>query len=101
MKRLPLDLTTSPRARQIIEHGQNWKLWVLCDREPIPNWTDGQVALLVDATHPMLQYFTQGDCMAMEDAVCVATMLDRHRDDVAKVSSPIKTPASPAPRGFR
>jgi len=23
------------RARQIIEHGEDWKLWVLCDREPI------------------------------------------------------------------
>ncbi|WP_425073584.1 3-hydroxybenzoate 6-monooxygenase [Sagittula sp. S175] len=69
-----------PKARQIIEHGDNWKLWVLCDREPISNWVDGRVALLGDAAHPMLQYFAQGACMAMEDAValshCIETIDD-------------------------
>jgi 3-hydroxybenzoate 6-monooxygenase len=58
-----------PRARKIIEHGDNWKLWVLCDREPITRWNEGRVALLGDAAHPMLQYFAQGACMALEDAV--------------------------------
>lgn len=61
-----------PKARQVIEHGDNWKLWVLCDREPISNWVDGRVALLGDAAHPMLQYFAQGACMAMEDAVALS-----------------------------
>ena len=61
-----------PKARQVIEHGENWRLWVLCDREPISNWVDGRVALLGDAAHPMLQYFAQGACMAMEDAVALA-----------------------------
>ena len=61
-----------PLARQIIDRGSGWKLWVLCDREPVSNWVDGRVALLGDAAHPMLQYFAQGACMAMEDAVCLA-----------------------------
>ncbi len=61
-----------PRARQIIEHGDDWKLWVLCDRDPVTNWVDGKVALLGDAAHPMLQYFAQGACMALEDAVCLS-----------------------------
>jgi len=61
-----------PRAQQIIEKGTDWKLWVLCDRDPIMTWVDGRVALLGDAAHPMLQYFAQGACMAMEDAVCLA-----------------------------
>ncbi|HMT92074.1 3-hydroxybenzoate 6-monooxygenase [uncultured Thiothrix sp.] len=65
-----------PRAQQIIEHGENWKLWVLCDRDPIMNWVDGRVALLGDAAHPMLQYFAQGACMAMEDAVCLSHMFE-------------------------
>ncbi|MDE0095639.1 MAG: FAD-dependent monooxygenase, partial [Gammaproteobacteria bacterium] len=60
-----------PRARQVIEHGENWKLWVLCDRDPIVNWVAGRVTLLGDAAHPMLQYFAQGACMAMEDGVCL------------------------------
>ncbi|MEP9356317.1 MAG: salicylate hydroxylase [Azorhizobium sp. 32-67-21] len=60
------------RARRIIDHGRDWKLWVLCDREPVTNWQDGRTVLLGDAAHPMLQYFAQGACMAMEDAVCLA-----------------------------
>ncbi len=62
----------APRAQKIIEHGDNWKMWVLCDRDPISNWVDGRVALLGDSAHPMLQYFAQGACMAMEDAVCLS-----------------------------
>jgi salicylate hydroxylase len=62
----------SPRALKIIEHGSDWKLWVLCDRDPVLNWVDGNVALLGDAAHPALQYMAQGACMAMEDAVCLA-----------------------------
>jgi len=62
------------RARQIIEHGNDWKLWVLCDRDPVSIWVDGRVALLGDAAHPMLQYFAQGACMAMEDAVCLSAV---------------------------
>jgi 2-polyprenyl-6-methoxyphenol hydroxylase-like FAD-dependent oxidoreductase len=65
----------SPVARQIIEKGKDWKLWVLCDRDPVLEWTDGRVALLGDAAHPMLQYFAQGACMAMEDAVCLSEEL--------------------------
>lgn len=72
----------APRARQIIEHGDNWKLWVLCDRDPIMNWVDGRVALLGDAAHPMLQYFAQGACMAMEDAVCMSQMFELHGEKV-------------------
>lgn len=71
-----------PRAQQIIRHGQNWKLWVLCDREPVEQWVDGRVALLGDAAHPTLQYLAQGACMAMEDAVCLADMIDSYRDNV-------------------
>ena len=43
---------------------------------------DGRVTLLGDAAHPVLQYLAQGACMAMEDAVCLASCFDHHRDDV-------------------
>src|SRR6267143_1921652 len=33
------------RPKQIIERGQDWQLWMLCDRDPTPNWVDGRVAL--------------------------------------------------------
>ncbi len=68
------------RARSIIRHGTNWRLWVLCDRDPAVRWVDGRVALLGDAAHPMLQYFAQGACQAMEDAVCFSHMIAQHED---------------------
>jgi 3-hydroxybenzoate 6-monooxygenase len=71
-----------PRALQIIDKGRDWKLWVLCDREPVLNWTDGRVALLGDAAHPMLQYLAQGACMAMEDAVRLSAELSVGLDDL-------------------
>ena len=71
------------RARAIIAHGRDWKLWVLCDRDPVDRWVDGRVTLLGDAAHPMMQYMAQGACMAMEDAVRLAAELDAGRDDFA------------------
>jgi 2-polyprenyl-6-methoxyphenol hydroxylase-like FAD-dependent oxidoreductase len=70
----------SQRATKIIAHGENWKRWVLCDRDPVATWIDGRVALLGDAAHPMLQYFAQGAAMAMEDAVCLGQTLDAYDD---------------------
>lgn len=73
-----------PQAQKIIEHGQNWKLWVLCDRDPIQTWSDGRVVLLGDAAHPMMQYFAQGACMAMEDAVCIGVELEAAAGDIER-----------------
>ncbi|GAN80539.1 salicylate hydroxylase [Acidocella aminolytica 101 = DSM 11237] len=52
-----------------------WRMWVLCDRDPIEKWSDGRVTLLGDAAHPMLQYLAQGACMAIEDGVILADMV--------------------------
>lgn len=65
------------RAQNIIRHGKDWHMWVLCDRDPVERWIDGRVALLGDAAHPMMQYMAQGACMAMEDAVCLADSLSK------------------------
>ena len=56
---------------------ESWRMWVLCDRPPIRDWTKGNITLLGDAAHPMLQYLAQGANMAIEDAVCLATELTR------------------------
>ncbi len=71
-------------ARRLLELGQDWKAWVLCDRDPVDVWTDGRVALLGDAAHPMLQYAAQGACQALEDAVVLAESLDCPADDVVQ-----------------
>jgi salicylate hydroxylase len=72
------------KTRQIIDIGKDWKLWVLCDREPVGDWVDGRVGLLGDAAHPMLQYMAQGACMAMEDAVCLSHMVEAFPGDFAQ-----------------
>jgi salicylate hydroxylase len=72
------------RARQIIDHGEGWRRWVLCHREPVRNWVDGRVALLGDAAHPMLQYMAQGACQAMEDAVCLAHLIEESGGDIER-----------------
>ncbi len=70
------------RARKLLEVPTEWRRWVLGDREPIENWTDGRVTLLGDAAHPTHQYFAQGACMAMEDAVCLADKFDKTNGDL-------------------
>ena len=57
-------------------------MWVLCDREPVKDWSKGRVALLGDAAHPMLQYLAQGAAMATEDAVCLAEKVAEQPDDL-------------------
>ncbi|MFE2278557.1 FAD-dependent monooxygenase [Streptomyces sp. NPDC059454] len=63
-------------AGRLLALGEDWKSWVLCDRDPADRWVDGRVALLGDAAHPMLQYAAQGACMALEDAVVLGDLLD-------------------------
>lgn len=62
---------------------ESWRMWVLCDRPPIRDWCKGNIALLGDAAHPMLQYLAQGANMAIEDAVCLASKVARAGGDLA------------------
>lgn len=64
-----------PRVKELLGKIETWKMWVLCDREPVKNWTDQRVTLLGDAAHPMLQYLAQGAGQAIEDAVVLREAL--------------------------
>jgi salicylate hydroxylase/6-hydroxynicotinate 3-monooxygenase len=50
--------------------------WALFERDPLPRWTDGAVALLGDSCHPMMPYMAQGGASALEDAAILARCLD-------------------------
>lgn len=63
---------THPNVRDNLRHVSRERNWVLHDRDPATNWTDGRVTLLGDAAHPTLQYLAQGAQMAIEDAVVLA-----------------------------
>ena len=64
-----------PQVRELLGKIETWKMWVLCDREPVKNWSDRRVTLLGDAAHPMLQYLAQGAGQAIEDAVVLREAL--------------------------
>jgi len=71
-----------PEVLRMLERIETWRMWVLCDREPVRDWSKGRVTLLGDAAHPMLQYLAQGACMATEDAVCLADQAAAQPDDL-------------------
>ncbi|PKO43735.1 MAG: salicylate hydroxylase [Betaproteobacteria bacterium HGW-Betaproteobacteria-3] len=71
-----------PRVKELLGKIETWKMWVLCDREPVKNWTDRRVTLLGDAAHPMLQYLAQGAGQAIEDAVVLSEALRFTRGNV-------------------
>jgi len=45
------------------------------DRPPLRRWSEGRVAILGDAAHPMTPDMGQGACQAIEDAVALADVL--------------------------
>ena len=56
--------------------------WALFDRNPLPEWTQGRVALLGDACHPMLPYMAQGAAQAIEDGAALAACLKHQAFDI-------------------
>jgi salicylate hydroxylase len=53
----------------------------LYDREPLPDWRAGRVALLGDAAHPMMPFYAQGAAQSIEDAYVLAGCLAATRED--------------------
>lgn len=57
------------------------RCWPVYDRDLLSCWVDRRLVLTGDAAHPMLQYFAQGACQALEDASCLAGQFTVHPDD--------------------
>ena len=81
---LPLFAANCDKIMSLMRVPKVFRRWNLRFREPVANWTQGPVTLLGDAAHPMIQYYAQGACMAMEDGVCLAVMADRADGDFSK-----------------
>jgi salicylate hydroxylase len=65
---------TSP-AKGLLERVEIWRCWSLFRLKPLRRWTEGRMALLGDAAHPVLPYLAQGAALAIEDAVALAATL--------------------------
>lgn len=66
----------------VIDAAQECSQWALFDRDPQSRWIDGPVAMVGDASHPMLPFLAQGAAMAIEDAwVLAAELADKPISD--------------------
>jgi salicylate hydroxylase len=68
-------------ALRLVKRDRRWPLF---DRAPTAVWTRGNLALLGDAAHPMLQYLAQGAAQALEDAEAIADQLERADRPIAE-----------------
>jgi 2-polyprenyl-6-methoxyphenol hydroxylase-like FAD-dependent oxidoreductase len=76
--RMPfLDVAALVRAT-----GEFWE-YPMCDRDPLPFWTEGRVTLLGDAAHPMYPVGSNGASQAVLDARCLADLLASEAPEAA------------------
>ncbi len=64
-----------------IEHVFKWGIY---DREPLTQWTQGRIALMGDAAHPMMPTLAQGASITLEDAYALARNIAQFSHDPAQ-----------------
>jgi 6-hydroxynicotinate 3-monooxygenase len=75
--------TFHPQVRAILAACPDVHKWALVERDPLPRWVEGNVALLGDACHPMTPYMAQGAATSIEDAAVLSRCLAGvERDDL-------------------
>ncbi|NLY78369.1 MAG: FAD-binding protein [Lysinibacillus sp.] len=65
-----------PQVQTMLKFINRQFKWQMYDRNPIENWSKGNITLLGDAAHAMLQYLAQGGVQALEDAWCLKEQLE-------------------------
>jgi salicylate hydroxylase len=70
-------------SKSLLERAENWRSWSLYRLAPLRHWSDGPIALLGDAAHPVLPFLAQGAALAIEDAVTLAACLAARPRDAA------------------
>ena len=69
-----------PDVRAVLEGCPDCHKWAILERDPMRSWSDGRVALLGDACHPMTPYMAQGAATAIEDAAVLARSIEEYQD---------------------
>ena len=77
----------SADARALLGAADNWRAWPLFARPAIPSFSQGPIALIGDAAHPMTPFLAQGAAQAIEDAAALARRLGETSDVVAALVS--------------
>ncbi|WP_134725267.1 FAD-dependent monooxygenase [Paracoccus luteus] len=65
-----------PEARALLDALTEVTRSALHVRDPMPRWSEGRIALMGDAAHPMVPFMAQGACMACEDAVVLSRAIE-------------------------
>jgi 2-polyprenyl-6-methoxyphenol hydroxylase-like FAD-dependent oxidoreductase len=73
--------TAHPAMKTLLSLMDFERRWIISDRDPIRTWSRGRATLLGDAAHPTLQSLAQGACMAIEDALCLAELIELSQGD--------------------
>lgn len=69
-----------PQVQKMLQFINRQFKWQMYDRNPIEKWSEGNITLLGDAAHAMLQYLAQGGVQALEDAWCLKEQLEEKGD---------------------
>jgi len=64
-----------PKVQEMLQYISRDRNWMMRDREPIKNWTKGNVTLLGDAAHAMYPIGSNGASQAILDARALADKL--------------------------
>ncbi|MEV8634634.1 FAD-dependent monooxygenase [Streptosporangium sp. NPDC051023] len=96
----------APELTSLLAAADRTGQWALLDRDPLPRWTNGPIALVGDAAHPMFPFYAQGAAQALEDAAVLAhCLVDQPADPSAaleryeKIRRPRATRVQQASRG--
>ncbi len=78
------------RLAKILQTPDAWLKWAAAGHPPSEIWNAHNAILIGDAVHPSLPYLAQGAAMALEDAVCLASIIKNGQniDDFAKLRQP-------------
>ena len=71
-------------SKSLLERAAAWRSWSLYGLTGLRRFSEGRVALLGDAAHPVLPYLAQGAALALEDAVTLAETIAAWPGDPAR-----------------
>jgi 2-polyprenyl-6-methoxyphenol hydroxylase-like FAD-dependent oxidoreductase len=71
-------------SNSLLERAAGWRSWSLYRLTSLHRFSEGRLALVGDAAHPVLPYLAQGAALAIEDAITLAETITVSPSDPAR-----------------